>query len=75
MNNKSETKKQRPAKRTQKEQLKAKRTTSAGTVSGSAGTGDARSVFGITLNADTARTAVVLSEIIGPPKSRRRGRR
>jgi len=31
-----------------------------------------KDVRGIKLNAETAKTAIILSEIIGPPKSRRR---
>jgi len=37
--------------------------------------GRTKNVMGIELNAATAKTAIILSEIIGPPVSRRRKRR
>jgi len=34
-----------------------------------------RSILGIPLNAETARQAIILSEVIGKPVSKRRGKR
>jgi len=79
-NHESVTKKQRPGKKSRTNQKvtqpdKARRITSKSAVSGIHGTGHTKNVMGFDLNAQSARTAMVLSEILGPPLSRRkRGR-
>jgi len=80
MNNESVTKRTRTGKKGRPGQKviqpeKARRDVSKSTGSGVRGTGLTKSVMGFDLNAQSARTAMVLSEILGPPLSRRkRGR-
>ena len=54
-------------------QARGKQATTATTTTGHSK--NKHSVLGIELNANTARSAIILSEIIGPPLSRRQKRR
>jgi len=73
-------KKPRPGKKSRTEQRKTQSVKSAQAPGNAAkvvgvGPGTAKNVMGFELNAKSARTAMVLSEILGPPVSRRkRGR-
>ena len=69
-NTETVTKKQRPGKKARPTKAKLQQETPKTTAES-----HIKSVLGIELNANTARNAIILSEIIGPPVSRRRNGR